>query len=105
MRDAFEELEGKKVTVFGMSTDKPETQKRFKDKNKLPYDLISDRGGEIAKKLGISVRGGIFTARRALLFKGVSWCGGTIKERLRRRVQMCSKRLLRLKEDNLGAVP
>ena len=69
MRDAFEELEGKKVTVFGMSTDKPETQKRFKDKNKLPYDLISDRGGEIAKKLGISVRGGIFTARRALLFK------------------------------------
>ena len=70
MRDAFEELEGKKVTVFGMSTDKPETQKRFKDKNKLPYDLISDLGGEIAKKLGISVRGGIFTARRALLFKG-----------------------------------
>ena len=70
MRDAFEELEGIKVTVFGMSTDKPETQKRFKDKNKLPYDLISDRGGEIAKKLGISVRGGIFTARRALLFKG-----------------------------------
>ena len=70
MRDAFEELEGKKVTVFGMSTDKPETQKIFKDKNKLPYDLISDRGGEIAKKLGISVRGGIFTARRALLFKG-----------------------------------
>jgi peroxiredoxin Q/BCP len=70
VRDAFEELEGKKVTVFGMSTDKPETQRRFKDKNKLPYDLISDRGGEIAKKLGISVRGGIFTARRALLFKG-----------------------------------
>ena len=69
MRDAFEELAGKKVTVFGMSTDKPETQKKFKDKNKLPYDLISDPGGEIAKKLGISVRGGMFTARRALLFK------------------------------------
>ena len=41
-----------------MSTDKPETQKKFKDKNKLPYDLISDPGGEIAKALGISVRGG-----------------------------------------------
>ena len=69
MRDAFEKLAGKKVTVFGMSTDKPETQKKFKDKNKLPYDLISDPGGEIAKALGISVRGGMFTARRALLFK------------------------------------
>ena len=61
MRDAFEKLAGKKVTVFGMSTDKPETQKKFKDKNKLPYDLISDPGGEIAKALGISVRGGPFT--------------------------------------------
>ena len=70
MRDAFEELAGKKVTVFGMSTDKPETQKKFKDKNKLPYDLISDPGGQVAKALGISVRGGMFTARRALLFKG-----------------------------------
>ena len=69
MRDAFEELAGKKVTVFGMSTDKPETQKKFKDKNKLPYDLISDPGGEIARKLGIAVRGGMFTARRAMLFK------------------------------------
>ena len=69
MRDAFEELAGKKVTVFGMSTVKPETQKKFKDKNKLPYDLISDPGGEIAQKLGISVRGGMFTARRAMLFK------------------------------------
>ena len=53
-----------------MSTDKPETQKKFKDKNKLPYDLISDPGGKITKTLGISVRGGMFTARRALLFKG-----------------------------------
>ena len=58
------------MTVFGRSTEKPETQKKFKDKNKLPYDLISDPGGEIAKTLGISVRGGMFTARRALLFKG-----------------------------------
>lgn len=69
MRDAFEELEGKKVTVFGMSTDTPETQKKFQEKNNLPYDLISDPGGKLALKLGIPVRVGKFTARRAMLFK------------------------------------
>lgn len=52
-----------------MSTDNPETQKKFKDKNELPYDLISDPKGAIAAKLGIPVRMGKFTSRRAMLFK------------------------------------
>lgn len=69
MRDAFEDLTGKKVTVFGMSTDSPETQKKFHEKNKLPYDLISDPGGKLAAKLGIPVRVSKFAARRAMLFK------------------------------------
>ncbi len=69
MRDAFEELKGKKVTVFGMSTDTPETQKKFKDTHKLPYDLISDPGGKLAKAIGVPVKFGKFMGRRALLFK------------------------------------
>lgn len=69
MRDALKELKGKKITVFGISTDGPEVQRQFKDKNQLPYDLISDSKGKIAGKLGIPVRGGKFTARRAMLFK------------------------------------
>ncbi len=58
-----------KVTVFGMSTDDSATQKKFQEKNKLPYDLIADSGGELAAQLGIPVRAGRFTARRAMLFK------------------------------------
>ncbi|MGD1977983.1 MAG: redoxin domain-containing protein [Akkermansiaceae bacterium] len=69
MRDAFEKLKGKKVTVFGMSTDSPKQQMKFHEKHKLPYDLISDPKGKMAAKLGIPVRGGAFTARRAMLFK------------------------------------
>ena len=69
MRDAYDQLKSRKVTVFGMSTDDPETQKEFHQKNKLPYDLISDPKGKLAEKLGIPVRVGKFTARRALLFK------------------------------------
>lgn len=69
MRDAYGKLKGQKVTVFGMSTDDPATQKEFHQKNNLPYDLISDPKGKLAEKLGIPVRVGKFTARRALLFK------------------------------------
>lgn len=69
VRDSFEELKGKKVTIFGMSTDSPEQQKKFHDKHKLPYDLISDPKGKLAGKLGIPVRGSMFAARRAILFK------------------------------------
>jgi peroxiredoxin Q/BCP len=69
VRDSFEELKGKKVTIFGMSTDSPEQQKKFHEKHGLPYDLISDPKGALAAKLGIPVRGGAFAARRAMLFK------------------------------------
>jgi peroxiredoxin Q/BCP len=69
VRDAFEELKGKKVTVFGMSTDTVETQKKFHEANQLPYDLISDPGGKLAAKLGVPVRLGKFASRQAYLFK------------------------------------
>ena len=69
VRDSFEELSEKDVTVFGMSTDDPEAQKKFQQKHQLPYDLISDPKGKLASKLGISVRLGLFAARRAVLFK------------------------------------
>lgn len=69
VRDSFADLKGKKVTVFGMSTDTPELQKQFHEKHELPYDLISDPKGELAGKLGIPVRVGKFAARQAMLFK------------------------------------
>jgi peroxiredoxin Q/BCP len=63
-------LTEKKVTVFGISTDKVGTQKEFVDQNKLPYDLIADTEGEVAKAFGVPLRfGGKFAARSAFLFK------------------------------------
>lgn len=69
MRDAFEKLTKKKVTVFGVSGDDVETQKKFADSQKLPYQLISDSDGKVAKALGVPVKFGKFAARRAVLFK------------------------------------
>jgi len=70
VRDAFDELKGHKVTVFGLSMDSVEKQKEFFSKHKLPYDLIADTDGKIAKALGVPLRmAGKFMARQAYLFK------------------------------------
>lgn len=37
---------------MGISTDSVETQKKFKDDYKLPYPLLSDQGGKVAKQYG-----------------------------------------------------
>jgi peroxiredoxin Q/BCP len=43
---------GKGAQVVGISTDSVETQKKFKDEYKLPYPLLSDSGGKVAKQYG-----------------------------------------------------
>jgi len=48
LRDAFADLTKDGVQVLGVSFDKPEAQKKFKDKFTLPYDLIADPEGKIA---------------------------------------------------------
>ncbi len=41
--------------MVGISTDSVETQKRFKDENGLPFPLLSDAGGKVAKLYGGTV--------------------------------------------------
>ncbi len=48
-RDKYAEVEQKGARVFGVSTDSVETQKKFKAEFKLPYSLLSDEGGKVAK--------------------------------------------------------
>ncbi len=38
--------------MVGISTDSVETQRRFKEKYQLPYPLLSDDGGKVAKQYG-----------------------------------------------------
>jgi peroxiredoxin Q/BCP len=49
-RDKYAEVEQKGAQVFGVSTDSVETQKKFKAEYKLPYSLLSDAGGTVAKQ-------------------------------------------------------
>lgn len=49
-RDKYAEVEKKGAQVFGISTDSVETQKKFKAEYKLPYELLSDPEGKVARQ-------------------------------------------------------
>lgn len=45
-------MTSKGAQVVGISVDDVATQKRFKEENQLPYPLLSDEGGKVAKQYG-----------------------------------------------------
>lgn len=54
-RDQYASVVGKGAQVVGISTDDVVTQKKFRDENQLPFPLLSDAGGKVAKKYGGTV--------------------------------------------------
>ena len=53
MRDALERLGDKNIAVLGISPDTPETQKKFNDKHKLGFPLLSDPDHQVADAYGV----------------------------------------------------
>src|SRR5258708_7650625 len=49
IRDSWEDLKTAGIQVIGVSEDKAEAQKKFKDKYNLPHTLIADSDGKVAK--------------------------------------------------------
>jgi len=52
-RDNIKELEKADITVYGVSTDSVEKQKKFHEDNDLNFDLLADADKEITKKFGV----------------------------------------------------
>lgn len=68
LRDAYEELTQRGVQVIGVSMDKAEAQKKFQEKNKLPFTLLADPDGKVVKAFGVGSLLG-FASRQAYLIK------------------------------------
>lgn len=62
LRDGFEALRNLKATVVGVSTDNLATQREFKEKLSLPFELIADPEERVVKLYG--VEGWLGMARR-----------------------------------------
>jgi peroxiredoxin Q/BCP len=52
LRDAGKHLDRLKVSVVGISPDKPEAQKKFAETNNLGFPLLSDTDHKVAKTYG-----------------------------------------------------
>lgn len=48
-RDAFSEFKGLDIDVFGISRDDIPSHQKFKAEYDLPFDLLSDKSGEVCK--------------------------------------------------------
>ena len=68
LRDFYAKLTEHGVKVYGVSTDSVKAQKAFKDKYKLPFDLLADEDSSIITAFGVPKTIG-FAKRQAFLFK------------------------------------
>jgi len=68
LRDAFEVLIEKGVTVYGVSKDSVKSQTSFKEKYSLPFSLVADSKSEVIKAFGVPQKLG-FASRQAFLFQ------------------------------------
>jgi len=74
LRDDWKTLQEKGVQVLGVSGDKPDAQKKFQEKYKLPFTLVADSDGKIAEAFGVPTTLGIPKRQSFLIKDGkVAW--------------------------------
>ena len=49
-RDGFSELRGLDIQVYGISRDNINSHKKFQKEHNLPFDLLSDKSGDVCKQ-------------------------------------------------------
>lgn len=75
LRDAFAVLKEKGITVLGVSNDKPQAQKAFKEKYQLPFTLIADSDLKVIQAFGVPTAKKGFARRQTFLIqnKKIVW--------------------------------
>ena len=64
LRDGWDKLQSRNVSIFGVSSDTAKTQAQFRDKYTLPFTLLADTDGKIADAFSKSR-----WSRQAYIFK------------------------------------
>ena len=74
LRDDFSTLKQKGVRIFGSSTDTPGEQKKFQEKYQLPFPLLADTEGSLARAFGVPILLGMVKRQAFLIRDGkVIW--------------------------------
>ena len=62
-RDAYEDLKDAGAEVIGVSSDSPESHKKFATHHRLPFTLLSDAKGTLRKAYGVPATLGFLPGR------------------------------------------
>lgn len=74
LRDAFPDFTVGGVQVVGVSGDNVEGQKKFADKYKLPFTLLADSDGAVAKAFGVPAIMGMAKRQSFIVVDGkIAW--------------------------------
>jgi peroxiredoxin Q/BCP len=65
LRDSYDTLAKRGVTVIGVSTDNVESQKKFREKHGLPFTLLADTDKKVMRGFGQDAL--LFASRQAFL--------------------------------------
>lgn len=62
-RDSYETFKQSGAEVIGVSSDSEESHQRFASRYKLPFILLSDKGGSLRKRYGVPATLGLLPGR------------------------------------------
>jgi peroxiredoxin Q/BCP len=62
-RDQYEDFQQAGAVVIGVSSDSPESHRKFAAKHRLPFALLADRGGHVRKRYGVPATLGLLPGR------------------------------------------
>ena len=60
IRDNFDQFKKHGVVVLGVSTDSVDSHKKFEQKHRLPFTLLSDKDKKVVRKYGVWVKKSMF---------------------------------------------
>lgn len=67
-RDGLAKLEAAGASVAGVSMDTQDSHRRFAEKYRLPFDLLTDADGEVARQYGVLAGWGALRVARRVTF-------------------------------------
>jgi peroxiredoxin Q/BCP len=70
-RDRTKVLQEKEIRIFGVSRDRPENLRRFKEKHQLNFPLLSDQDGRLCKAFGVPIIFSVSLRQSFLIHQGV----------------------------------
>src|SRR5262245_25595619 len=74
-RDQYQDFQDAGAVVIGVSSDSSESHRKFAEKHRLPFTLLSDRGGEVRRRYGVPATLGLLPGRVTFVIDG----GGVVR--------------------------